>query len=43
MQGTPQTMQTNPYYQHVLLDIYDFFEEEIKKLKNDKYKQKNNT
>ena len=36
MQGTPQTMQINPKYNHVLLDIYDFFEKEIKKFKNDK-------
>ena len=40
MQGTPQTMQINPKYNHVLLDIYDFFEKEIKKFKNDKYKKK---
>ena len=26
MQGTPQTMQINPKYRHVLLEIYDFFE-----------------
>ena len=26
MQGTPNTMQKNPYYKNVLLDIYDFFE-----------------
>ena len=32
MQGTPQTMQINPKY-NVLLDIYDFFEREIKNLK----------
>ena len=25
MQGTPQTMQINPSYNNVLLDIYDFF------------------
>ena len=31
MQGTPQTMQINPKYNHVLFDIYDFFEMEIKK------------
>ena len=37
MQGTPQTMQINPQYNHVLLDIYDFFENEITKLKKDKY------
>ena len=40
MQGTPQTMQINPKYNHVLLDIYDFFEKEIKNFKNDKYKKK---
>ena len=37
MQGTPQTMQINPKYHNVLLDIYDFFEREISKLKKDKY------
>ena len=36
MQGTPQTMQINPKYHHVLLDIYDFFEKEITKMKNNK-------
>ena len=40
MQGTPQTMQNNPKYDHVLLDIYDFFENEIKKFKGDKYQKK---
>ena len=40
MQGTPQTMQKNPSYNHVLLDIFDFFEAEIKKFNNDKYKNK---
>ena len=40
MQGTPQTMQINPKYNHVLLDIYDFFEREIKKLKKFKYNKK---
>jgi dihydropteroate synthase len=39
MQGTPQTMQNNPSYKNVLLDIYDFFENEIEKFK----KTKNNT
>ena len=29
MQGTPKTMQNNPKYQNVLLDIYDFFEKNI--------------
>tara|TARA_B100000963_G_scaffold218524_1_gene190544 strand:+ start:1548 stop:2606 length:1059 start_codon:yes stop_codon:yes gene_type:complete len=40
MQGTPQTMQNNPKYNHVLLDIYDFFEKQIKKFKNLKYRKK---
>jgi len=40
MQGTPQTMQIKPSYNHVLLDIYDFFENKIKKFKKDKYKKK---
>tara|TARA_Y100000389_G_scaffold157952_1_gene159241 strand:- start:3498 stop:4556 length:1059 start_codon:yes stop_codon:yes gene_type:complete len=40
MQGTPQTMQINPKYHHVLLDIYDFFEQKIKKFKKDKYSKK---
>ena len=29
MQGTPSTMQKNPKYNDVLLDIYDFFEKKI--------------
>ena len=40
MQGTPQTMQTNPKYNHVLLDIYDFFEREIAKFKDFKFNKK---
>ena len=40
MQGTPQTMQVNPKYHHVLLDIYDYFEREIAMLKKDKYPNK---
>ena len=40
MQGTPQTMQINPSYNHVLLDIYDFFEDQIKKFKSDKHNRK---
>ena len=31
MQGTPNTMQKNPKYTDVLLDIFDFFEENIHK------------
>ena len=37
MQGTPDTMQKNPKYDDVLLDIYDFFEEKIN------YFEKNNS
>ncbi len=40
MQGTPQTMQINPSYSNVLLDIYDFFEIEIEKLKKTKSNKK---
>ena len=29
MQGTPNTMQINPRYKNVLLDLYDFFENRI--------------
>ena len=36
MQGTPNTMQNNPKYQNVLLDIYDYFENGI----NNKFKDK---
>ena len=36
MQGTPNTMQKSPKYKNVLLDIYDFFEEGIKKIHNKK-------
>ena len=30
IQGKPSTMQKNPKYENVLLDIYDYFEERIK-------------
>ena len=40
MQGSPQTMQINPSYNHVLLDIYDFFEKEIERFKRFKHKKK---
>jgi len=40
MQGTPQTMQINPSYKNVLLDIYDFFEKEIEKFKKTKNNRK---
>ncbi len=31
MQGTPQTMQAEPKYESILSEIYDFFEQRIKK------------
>jgi dihydropteroate synthase len=41
MQGTPNTMQINPKYKNVLLDIYDYFEKKLntdfKKFKNKKF------
>ncbi len=36
MQGTPNTMQKNPKYRNVLLDIYDFFEKSIENKFKDK-------
>ncbi len=36
MQGTTKTMQINPRYKDVLLDIYDFFEKKINKMDNKK-------
>ena len=36
MQGKPNTMQKNPRYQNVLLDIYDFFEKKISNISNNK-------
>ena len=32
--ANPETMQNNPKYKNVLLDIYDFFEEKIQLLRN---------
>ena len=36
MQGTPNMMQKKPKYKNVLLDIYDFFEKNIKKIPDKK-------
>ena len=36
MQGTPNTMQKNPKYNNVLLDIYDFFEKKYQIIKDRK-------
>jgi dihydropteroate synthase len=41
MLGTPKTMQKNPKYNNVLLDIYDFFEKKLKFLKANKINHKN--
>tara|TARA_Y100000590_G_scaffold168963_1_gene193226 strand:- start:30 stop:1082 length:1053 start_codon:yes stop_codon:yes gene_type:complete len=34
MQGTPKNMQKNPKYKNVILDVYDFFENKIKKIRS---------
>jgi len=34
MQGTPKNMQNNPRYKNILLDIYDFFEKKINKVRS---------
>jgi len=40
MKGTPNTMQINPKYKNVLLDLYDFFEKKINTdFKKFKYKK----
>jgi dihydropteroate synthase len=40
MQGTPNTMQINPKYKNVLLDLYDFFENKLNTdFKKFKYKK----
>ena len=36
MLGTPKTMQKNPKYKNVLLDVYDFFEKHINESDNKK-------
>ena len=40
MQGTPNTMQQNPTYDDVLLDIFDFFESKINFFTQKGYKKK---
>jgi len=39
MQGTPETMQKNPTYKDVLLDIFDFFETKINFCTKQNYKK----
>ena len=41
MQGNPTTMQNNPKYKNVLLDIYDFFEKKIRYLRTSGIKHNN--
>ena len=39
MKGTPNTMQINPKYDDVLLDIYDFFEKKINFFRKKKFRK----
>ena len=41
MKGTPKSMQINPNYKNVLLDIYDFFEEKLKQIREKGIKHNN--
>ena len=41
MQGTPKTMQKNPKYRNVVLDIYDYFEKKLEFIKKNKINHKN--
>jgi dihydropteroate synthase len=41
MQGTPETMQKNPKYKNVILDIYDFFDKKIKFIRSNGIKHNN--
>ena len=41
IQGTPQSMQKNPKYKNVLLDIYDFFERKINEIRDKGIKHNN--
>ncbi len=41
MKGTPKTMQINPNYKNVLLDIYDYFEEKLKQIRKKGIKHNN--
>jgi len=40
-QGNPETMQKNPKYKNVILDIYDFFDEKIKFIRSKGIKHSN--
>ena len=41
IQGTPKTMQKKPKYNNVLLDVYDFFENKINKIREKGIKHNN--
>jgi len=41
MQGTPKTMQKNPKYKNVILDIYDFFEKKLAFIRANKINHNN--
>ena len=41
IKGSPKTMQLNPNYKNVLLDIYDFFEKKLKLIRSKKIKHNN--
>ena len=41
MKGTPKNMQLKPSYNNVMLDIYDFFENKLKYLRNEGIKHNN--
>ena len=41
IKGNPKSMQKNPNYKNVLLDIYDFFENKINKIKSKGIKHNN--
>ena len=41
IQGNPKTMQKNPKYKNVVLDIYDFFENKLKYIRANKITHKN--
>ena len=40
-QGTPETMQKNPKYKNVVLDIYDFFQRKINEIRKKGIKHNN--
>ena len=41
MKGTTESMQSNPIYRNVLLDIYDFFEDKLKIIRDNGIKHNN--